>query len=155
MDLAHPFGVTLGQVVVDRDHMHPPARQGVEVAGQHGHQRLAFAGFHFGDPALMQDDAAHELHRIGPHPQHPVGGLPHGGKGLGQQVVQRFAAFQPLFELVGFCLKLLVGESLVFRLQRQNFVHRGLNFLDFPVRPGAKQFCKKSHCNLLVFAVAY
>ena len=32
-----------------------------------GHQGLAFAGLHLGDAALMEDDAADELHPVGLH----------------------------------------------------------------------------------------
>ena len=69
--------------------MDAPSIQCVQVAGENGDQRFAFAGFHFGDPALMQHDAANELDGVGPHTQHPVGSLPNGGKGLGQQIIQR------------------------------------------------------------------
>jgi hypothetical protein len=34
----------------------------VEIDRQRGDQRLAFAGLHLGDLALMQDHAAHQLH---------------------------------------------------------------------------------------------
>ena len=104
VDLAHPLGVTLGQVFVDGDHMDTLAGQGVEVAGQNGHQGLAFTGAHLGDPALVQNDAAHELHRVGAHTQHPVGGLPDGGEGLRQNVIQGFPGFQTILEDLGFAL---------------------------------------------------
>ena len=91
VDLAHPLAVALGQVVVDGDDVDALAGQGVEVGGQGGHQGLAFAGLHLGDAALVKDDAADELHPVGAHAQHPPGGLPAGGKGLGQDVVQGLA----------------------------------------------------------------
>ena len=91
MDLAHPLAVALGQVVVDRDDVDAPAGQRVQIGGQGGHQGLALAGLHLGDAALVQHDAAHQLHPVGAHAQHPVRGLPHGGKGLRQDVVQRLA----------------------------------------------------------------
>ena len=43
--------------------MHALAFQGVEVGGQRGHERLAFAGDHFRDVAAVQDDAAHQSAR--------------------------------------------------------------------------------------------
>ena len=94
VDLAHPLGVTLGQVVVDGDDVDALARQGVEIGGKGGHQGLAFTGLHLGDPALMQHDAAHQLHPVGAHAQHTVRSLPHGGKGLRQDVVQGLAVVQ-------------------------------------------------------------
>ena len=74
---AHPFHVAAGQVVVDRDHVHALALQGVEVGRQRGHEGLAFAGDHFGDVAAVQDHAAHELHVEVPHAQ-VRGGRPRG-----------------------------------------------------------------------------
>ena len=71
--------------------MDAPSVQGIQVAGQNSHQRFAFAGLHLSDSALMEHDAADELDGIGPHTQHPVSSLPDGGKGLGQQIVQRLA----------------------------------------------------------------
>ena len=93
VDLAHPLAVALGQVVVHRDDVDAPARQGVEIGGEGGHQGLALTGLHLGDAALVEHDAAHQLHPVGPHAQHPVRGLPHGGEGLRQDVVQGLAAW--------------------------------------------------------------
>ncbi len=55
---AHPLGVALGQVVVDRDHVHAFAFERVQINGQRRHQRLTFTGFHFRDFALMQHHPA-------------------------------------------------------------------------------------------------
>ncbi len=61
VDLAHPLGVALGEVVVHRHDMHALAFEGVEIDRQGGDQRLAFAGLHLGDLALMKHHAALEL----------------------------------------------------------------------------------------------
>ena len=145
IDLAHPLGVTGGQVIVYRHHVDAPPGEGIEVAGQDGNQGLAFAGFHLGDSALMEDDAAHELHRIGAHPQHPAGCLGNGGKGLGKQGVQGLTLGQPLLELPGLVLQRLLGQSLILSPERKNLVHQGLNLLDFPLGAGAEHFCENSH----------
>ena len=63
----HPLGVTLGQIVVHRDHMHAIARQGIQEHRKGGHQGLAFTRGHFGNLALMQHDAAEELHVVMDH----------------------------------------------------------------------------------------
>ena len=145
VDLAHPLGVTLGQVVVDGDDVHALAGQRVQVGGQGGHQGLAFAGLHLGDAALMQDDAADELHPVGAHAQHTPGGLPAGGKGLGQDVVQSLAILQTLLELRGLSLELLVGEGLVLILQSLDLLHQGHNCLDLSLRAGAENFLQETH----------
>ena len=129
--------------------MDAPAGEGVQVAGQDRHQGLAFAGLHFGDAALVQHDAAHELDGVGTHTQHPVGSLPDGGKGLGQQIVQAFALGVALLELTGLVLQGILGKIFVFGLQRQDLVHHGLDLLDLPLGAGSKQFRDKTHFGLL------
>lgn len=68
--------------------MHALAGEGIEVGGQGGNEGFALTGFHFRDAALVQDDAAHDLDGEVTHAQHAVGGLPAGGKGLRQDVIQ-------------------------------------------------------------------
>ena len=94
--LAHPLRVAAGQVVVDRDDVHALAGERVQVGGQRGDQRLALAGLHLGDPARVQHHAADQLHVEVPHVEHAAAGLAHDGEGLGQQVVERGAAGEPL-----------------------------------------------------------
>ena len=63
----HPFRVTLGQIVVDGDHVHTVAGQGVEEHGQGGHEGLTFTRCHLGNLTLMQGDTAEELHVVVHH----------------------------------------------------------------------------------------
>ena len=49
IDLAHPFGIALGEVVVDRDNVHTASRQRIQIDRQGGDKRLAFAGLHLGN----------------------------------------------------------------------------------------------------------
>ena len=107
---AHPLGVALGQVVVDRDDVHALAGQRVEVGGQHGGQRLALTGPHLGDVAQVQRGAAHQLHVEVPLAQRPLGRLADGGERLGQQVVERFPVGVALPELVGHGAQLGVAQ---------------------------------------------
>ena len=143
--LAHPLALVLGQVVVDGDDVHALPRQGVEVGGQGGHQGFALAGLHLGDAALVEDDAADELHPVGPLAQHPHGGLPHGGEGLGEDIVQRLAAGQAGLELVRLGPQVVVAEGAVLLLQPLDLVHRGVQRLDLPLGAGAEYFCKQTH----------
>ena len=96
VDLAHPLGVALGQVVVDRDDVHALAGERVQIDRQGGDQRLAFAGLHLGDLAVVQHHAADQLHVEMAQAEHALGGLAHHGEGFGQQVVQRRAVGQAL-----------------------------------------------------------
>ena len=145
--LAHPLTVTAGQVVVDGDDMHALAGQGVQVGGQDRHQGLAFAGLHLGDAALVQDDAADQLHPEGLHAQHTPGRLPGGGKGLGQDVIQSFPLGEPLLELSGFGLQFFIAEGGVFPAQRFYFIRNGSYPFQFPIRIGAENLCKYAHDN--------
>ena len=145
VDLAHPLGVTLGQVVVDGDDVNALTGQRVQIGRQGGHQRFALAGLHLGDAALVQHDAAHQLDGIGAHTQHAVRGLPHGGKGLRQDVVQRLTVGQTLLERRGLGLKLGVGQLPVLVLQGGDLVHDGVDALQLPLAVGAENLGKQSH----------
>ena len=85
VDPAHPLGVAAGQVVVHRDDVDALAGEGVEVGGQRGDQRLAFAGLHLGDLAAMEDHAADQLDVEMPHVQRAAAGFADHGEGFGQQ----------------------------------------------------------------------
>ena len=106
VDPAHPLGVAAGEIVVHGDDVHALAGERVEIDGERGDQRLAFAGLHLGDLALVQDHAAHQLDVEVALTQGPLGRLAHRGEGLGQQVVERFALGQAFAEFDGLALQL-------------------------------------------------
>ena len=54
----------------------------------------------------VQDHAAHHLDVVMPHAQEAAARLAADGKGLDQQVVERFAGGQPVAELDGLLLQL-------------------------------------------------
>ena len=88
VDLAHPLGVAVGEVVVDGDDVDAVAGKRVEIDRQGRDQGLAFAGLHLGDHAAMQHDAAHQLHVEMALAERALGRLAHGGEGVGQEVVE-------------------------------------------------------------------
>ena len=90
IELAHPLGVAFGQVVVDRDHVHAASAERVQIHRQGRDQRLAFAGLHFGDLALVQHHAADQLHVEVAHVEHAAPGFADHGEGFHQKLVQRF-----------------------------------------------------------------
>ena len=133
VDLAHPLGVALGQVVVHRHHVHAVAGQRIQVAGQRCHQRFAFAGLHFGDLALVQHHAADQLHVEVAHLHRAPSRLAHHRKRLGQNLVQHLFlgrldlvfvrdSFEPgrnpRPKLGRLGLQLLIRELLDLRLHR-------------------------------------
>ncbi len=91
VDLAHPLGVALGQVVVDGDDVDAAAGERIQIAGESGDEGLAFAGLHFGDLALVQNHAADELHVEVAHLHGAPAGLADHGEGFGQNLVEGFA----------------------------------------------------------------
>ena len=107
-NVAHPFALKLGQIVVDGDDMDALPGQGVQVGGQGGGVGLALAGLHFGDAALMQTDAAHDLHGEQPLAVHPPDCLPEGRECVGQDLIHGFALVQPFFQKGSLLLQLLV-----------------------------------------------
>ncbi len=138
IDLAHPFRVALGQVVVDGDDMHALARQRVQVGGEGGDQGLALTGLHFGDIALMQEDPAHKLHVEGAQAKGAARRLAAVGEGFGQQLVQAFARHGALGHRLGPGHDLFVGQRGEFRLQRVDFRDQGQGCLDLAVIGRAK-----------------
>ncbi len=88
VELAHPLGVALGQVVVDGDDVDAAASETIQVDGQRGHQRLTFTGLHFGDLAAVEDGATDELNIIVTHAEHPAAGFADDSEGLNHQVVE-------------------------------------------------------------------
>ena len=145
VDLAHPLGVTLGQVVVDGDDVDAAARQSVQIGGEGGHQRLALTGLHLGDAALVEYDAAHQLDPVGTQAQHAVRGLPDGGEGLRQDIVQRLAVLEALLELGRLCLELGVGHGLVLVGHGLNLVHDGIDGFQLPGAVITEQFFHETH----------
>ena len=123
IDLAHPFAVALGQIVVDRHHMHAFAGQRIEIDGQGGDQGLAFAGLHFGDVAVVQHHAADQLHVEMALAQGALGRLADHRKGFRQQVVQGLALCQPLPEGGRHGLQLVVRHGLEAGLQGIDLGH--------------------------------
>ncbi len=111
VDRAHPLGVAAGQVVVHRDDVDALAVERVQIGGQRGDERLAFAGLHLGDVAAVQHHAADQLHVEVPHVEHAAAGFADDGEGFRQQVVERFAVGDALAELGGLAAQLLVGEG--------------------------------------------
>ncbi len=110
VDAAHPLGVAAGEVVVDGDDVDALAVQRVEVAGERRHQRLALAGAHLGDGALVQHHAADQLHVEVALAEHALGRLAHRGEGRHQQIVERGAGRELRAERVGAGGERLVRE---------------------------------------------
>jgi hypothetical protein len=113
-----PLGVALGEVVVGRDEMGAAAGEAVEVEGEARDERLALAGLHLRDVALVEDDPAHEL-----HVEHALVGsalarLADGCERLEGEVVEALAVLEPLPELRRLALEVGGGQLLEVGLER-------------------------------------
>ena len=84
IQILHGLRIALGQVVVGGDHMAGPTAPAGQHRRQRDGQRLALAGGHLGQPAVVQGQSAHHLHRVGPHAQHAARLLAHQGQRLQQ-----------------------------------------------------------------------
>ena len=122
VDAAHPLGVALCQVIVDGNDMHALAGNSVEIAGQRGDEGLTFAGLHLGNMTLMKRHGADELYVKVAHARDALGSLAHGGKGLGEHVVERLAVGVALTELIGLGAELLLGHLLKLGLKTVDLV---------------------------------
>ena len=147
---AHPLGVALGQVVVDRDDVHALAGERVEVGGQHTGQGLALTGLHLGDVAEVQRGAAHDLDVERPLVEHPPGGLTGDGERLGQQVVEVGTVGDALLELVGLGAQLGVGQLLDVVGQGVHIVGDLLEALDHAAFTETEQL--RQHANFPCWA---
>ena len=131
VDLPHPFGVALGEIIVDGDDMDAAAGERVEIDGERGDQRLAFAGLHLGNPALVQHHAADELDVEVALTKRALAGLAHGGKSRHQNVIRRCPLRHLLAKLIRARAQRLVGELFQLLFQRIDGVNPR------PIRPDA------------------
>ena len=113
---AHPTRVAAGEVIIHRDHMHALGAQGVQVHRQGCGQRLAFAGAHFRNLAVVQGHAAQHLHIEMAHLHDAFGAFAHDRKRFRQQCVQIFSGGNAVLELLGLCSQGIVRERFELRL---------------------------------------
>ena len=148
VNLAHPFGVALGEIVVDGDDMDAAAGQRIEIDRERRDQGLALAGLHLGNLAFVQDHAADQLHVEVALADGALGRLADGGERRHQEVVERLALGELLLEGLGARAKLVVGELDQLRLEFVDGIHPRLILAHAPVVGGAEKLAGDSadHC---------
>ncbi len=124
VDGSHPVRVALRQVLVDRDDVDAIAGERVEIRGQRRHERLAFAGAHLGDAAVVEGQATDELHVEVPHPERALRGLAHHAECFRRHVVERLAGGQSLAEFVGLGPQGLIAQCLQRIFEAGRLAHR-------------------------------
>ncbi len=117
VDAAHPLGVAARQVVVDGDDVDALAGERIEIGGQGGDERLAFARLHFCDLAAVEHHAADQLHVEVPHVQRAAARFANDREGFGQQIVEGFAIRQARAELGRLVAQLCIGKRLDGRFE--------------------------------------
>ena len=133
VDAAHPLRVAACEVVVHRDDVDAFSGEGVQIRGQGGDERLAFARLHFGDPAAMEDDPTDELDVEVPHVECAAARLANDGKRLGQEIP----------ELCGLRAELFVGKRLNLGFFGVDYRDERLDALQLAVVGRADNFCKE------------
>ena len=148
VNLAHPFGIALGEIVVDGDDVDAAAGQRIEIDRKRRHQRLALAGLHLGNLAFVQDHAADQLHVEMALADGALGRLADGGECRHQEIVERLALRELLLEGFGARAKLVVGELDQLRLERIDRIDPRLILAHAPVVGGAEKLAGDSadHC---------
>ena len=135
---SHPLHIAAGQVVVHRDDVNALALDRIEVRRQRSDERLTFARHHFRDVAFVQDHAAEHLHIVMPQAQETTSTLATNRERFDENILQRFASFQPAAKVDSLVAQLFVGHRLILRLKRTNRVDLGLQSLEESRVGGAK-----------------
>ncbi len=91
IDGPHPLRIPAGQIIVECQHMDPVAGPRVETDGGDGRERLALAGLHLDQFALMQSYAGQHLDVERMHAEYAPGDFAHQAEGLDEQLVRRDA----------------------------------------------------------------
>ena len=98
VNLAHPLGVTLGKIIVDRNDMNALTRKRIKVCRKCCNESFTFTCFHFTYTSLMQNDTAQYLNGEMAHSEHSVTRLTASGKCLGKNIIKRLPFCQALFK---------------------------------------------------------
>ncbi len=149
VDLAHPLGVALGEIVVDGDDVHALAGQRVEVGRQGPGERLALTGLHLRDVAEVHRRAAHDLHVERPLVEHALCRLADRGERLRHQVVERLAVGVTLLVILSALAQLVIAQVGVVLLERVDRVGDRLEAAKQAPLTRAEKLLKHGHGNAL------
>ena len=110
--LAHPFHITLCEVVVDSDHVDALAFKSIEICRQRCHQSFTFTGLHLRYPSLVKHYSAYYLHVEVLHSQASPGTFSADCKCLRKYIVKSLTVFYPFLEFLSLLTKLIVCQAL-------------------------------------------
>ena len=115
------------------------ADQGVKVDRQGCHQRLALTGFHLGDLALVQNDAAEQLYIKMALTKSAFSGFTNRRESLLKKIVERLAAGEAFLQPAGAAGQFFVVEVFELRFERVDSFDPLLHELQNAVVLGTKQ----------------
>jgi hypothetical protein len=95
----------------------PLTGKGVEIKGEGSYQGFTLAGFHLSDFSLVKDNATQKLHIKVALTYSPLGGFTDSSEGFRQKLVKRATGVKPSLKIISLGTKLIIAESLKFRLQ--------------------------------------
>ena len=98
IDSPHPFGISSGQVIIDRHQVGSLAGKGIEIHGQGGDERLPLTGSHLCDLPLMEDQSTHQLDIVVSHVEDSAACLSDRGEGGNHDRFQGGAIRHPFFQ---------------------------------------------------------
>jgi hypothetical protein len=128
---AHPLGVSFGEIVIDCDYVDTVPGESVKIGRQGGDQGFAFAGFHFGDLSLMENDSPSQLLVVMPHLQCKLCGAANCGKRFWEEVIKGFSIVQPPLEFFGLATETFAVETLKIGFKRIYLINYRLEALEF------------------------
>ena len=105
----------------------------LSTAGRGGHQSLPLAGLHLGDPPLVQDGAAEELHIEMAHSERAARRLPTHRERLRHQVVERLALSGAFAQFPGSAGERRILDFAQLGFERADLRHERAESLQLPL----------------------
>ena len=120
----HPLGVAPRQVVVEGEDVDAAAGERVERRRHHRRQRLALAGLHLDDRALVHGESGDDLLVEGPHAEEVARQLARQREELGSQRRQRLAGRRAVAHAPGASAQFRHGQGRHLRTERADLAER-------------------------------
>ena len=140
MNLAHPFRISFGKVIIDRDNMNALSFQRIQIRRQRGYQRFTFTGLHLGNSSLMKNNTADQLYPVMFHAKHTKSRFPDNRKSFRKQIIQCFSLLQTFFKNTGPAAKFFIGKLRHHRFKSFNLVHNRINPFQFSLAVSSQNF---------------
>ena len=110
MYLAHPLGITLGKIIINRNNMYALAFQCIKICRKKTCLCLTFTGSHLCDSSLMENNTTHKLHSVMFCMKHSSRCLPYKCICFYKKVIKCLACCKPVFKFLCFISHLLIRE---------------------------------------------